>query len=185
VGTPSAVLVTDGLIASPLAVGPDAIRALVSDAMTPPALKKGDLVPSLRLRDLNGGTMDLAAFGGRRTLLLFWNPSCGFCQSMLDDVKAWESDRPEGAPELAVISAGSPKANREQGFRSRVLLDREFGAGQVFGVGGTPSAVVIDEEGRVASDVGVGAEAVLALAGAVPLAVRHQLDMAASADRRQ
>jgi hypothetical protein len=36
----------------------------------------------------------------------------------------------------------------------------------VFGATGTPSAVAIDEEGRVASEVGVGAPAVLALLGA-------------------
>ena len=63
-----------------------------------------------------------------------------------------------------MISAGSPKANREQGFQSRVLLDSQFTAGARFGAGGTPSAVVLDAEGRIVSDVGVGADAVMALA---------------------
>jgi hypothetical protein len=45
---------------------------------------------------------------------------------MLDDVKAWERNRPKDAPQLVVLSAGSPKANREQGFKSRVLLDPTF-----------------------------------------------------------
>jgi peroxiredoxin/uncharacterized membrane protein YphA (DoxX/SURF4 family) len=166
--TPSAVLVTDGQIGSPLAIGADAIRALVVRATLPPPLGRGDPAPSLQLPDLNGKTIDLATLRGRRTLLLFWNPSCGFCQQMLPDVKTWESNRPKNAPELLVISAGSSEANREQGFRSRVLLDQDFGAGQVFSAGGTPSAVVLDEEGRVASEVAVGAVAVLALAGAVP-----------------
>src|SRR2546426_4987468 len=166
--TPSAVVIKEGLIHSPLAVGIDAIRALVVDATLPPPLKKGDLVPAIRVRDLNGGTMDLAALRGRRTLLLFWNPSCGFCQAMLEDMKEWERNRPKDAPELLVISAGSPAANRAQGFRSRVLLDPTFGAGRIFGAGGTPSALVVDEEGRVASDVGVGASAVRTLAGTLP-----------------
>ena len=48
-----------------------------------------------------------------------------------------------------------------------MLLDPDFVAGNVFGAGGTPAAVVLDEEGRVASDVGIGAAAVLALAGSV------------------
>ena len=161
--TPSAVLVSDGRIASPLAVGTDAIRALVKDATMPPPLKKGDRVPSLELRDLSGGTMDIATLGSHRTMLLFWNPSCGFCQTMLDDVKAWEGSRAKDAPQLVVISAGSPKANREEGFRSRVLLDAQFTAGARFGAGGTPSAVIV-EEGRIVSDVGVGADAVMALA---------------------
>ncbi len=116
---------------------------------------------------LDGETVDLSALRGRR-LVLFWNPSCGFCQQMLPDVKTWERNHPQDAPELLVISTGSPDANREQGFRSPVLLDPNFGAGRVFGAEGTPSAVVLDEEGRVSSEVGVGAEAVFALAGAVP-----------------
>jgi thiol-disulfide isomerase/thioredoxin/uncharacterized membrane protein YphA (DoxX/SURF4 family) len=167
--TPSAVLVIDGAIASPLAVGTDAIRALVGNATLPPPLKRGDRVPSMPLRALSGGTLDLATLTGHRTLLLFWNPTCGFCEGMLGDVKAWESVRPGDAPELIVISSGSAKLNREQGFHSRVLLDAGFKAGARFGAGGTPSAVVLDEEGRVATEVGVGAPAVLALVGLVPL----------------
>jgi len=123
-------------------------------------------VPSLELRDLKGGSMDLATLGGQRTLLLFWNPSCGFCQELLDDVKAWEKRRGQDDPRMVVVSGGSPKANREQGFASQVLLDARFAAGARFGAGGTPSAVIVDAEGRVASDVGVGAEAVMKLAGA-------------------
>jgi thiol-disulfide isomerase/thioredoxin len=163
--TPSAVLITDGRIASPLAVGPDMIRALVGRATLPPSVKKGESVPSLRFADLEGKTVDLANLRGRRRLLLFWNPTCGFCQQMLEDVRTWERNPPPEAPELLVISAGTYDGIREQGFRSRVLLDPNFGAGQVFSAAGTPAAVVLDEDGRVASEVGVGAQAVLALAG--------------------
>jgi len=164
-GTPSAVLITAGLIASPLAAGADAIRELVSRATLPFPVSKGDTVPSLRLADLTGKAVDLAALAGQRTLLLFWNPACGFCQQMLPDVKSWERNPPQGAPELLVISSGSFDASRAQGFRSRVLLDPNFGAGHVFRAGGTPSAVILGEDGRVASEVGVGAPEVLALAG--------------------
>jgi thiol-disulfide isomerase/thioredoxin len=166
--TPSAVLVSEGLIASPLAVGIDAIRALVDTTTAPPPLKKGDRVPALRLADLTGRIVDFATLRGRRTLLLFWNSSCGFCEAMLEDLKAWERTRPEDAPELLVIEAGSSEATRQQGLRSRVLLDPRFTAGQIFGAGGTPAAVVLNSEGRVECDVGVGAAAVLGLAGAVP-----------------
>ena len=161
--TPSAVLVVEDKIASPTEAGSDAIRALVARVTLPPPVKKGDTVPSLKLLDLTGETVDVAALRGRRTLLLFWNPSCGFCQKMLPDVKTWK--RPASAPELVVISSGSPEVNRDQGFSAKVLLDPYFGSTQVFGAAGTPSAVVLDEEGRVASEVVVGAPAVFALAG--------------------
>jgi hypothetical protein len=51
------------------------------------------------------------------------------------------------------------------GLRSTVVLDQQFSVGRAFGAGGTPSAVLVDAEGRVASEVAVGAPAVLELAG--------------------
>jgi peroxiredoxin/uncharacterized membrane protein YphA (DoxX/SURF4 family) len=165
-GTPTAVLIKNGRIASPIAGGTDAIHSLVEKATLPPPLAKGELSPDLALPDLNGGAVDLRDLRGRRHLLLFWNPDCGFCQQMLEDIKAWERDPPNDAPRLLVVSTGTPAANRAQGFRAPIVLDRNFQAGQLFGASGTPSAVLLDEECRVASGVGVGAEEVLALARA-------------------
>lgn len=89
---------------------------------------------------------------------------------MLSLLKAWEHNPPSDAPELMIISAGSSEDNRQQGFRSRVLLDHSFAAGRVFGAEGTPAAVILNETGRVASTVGVGAEAVMARARGVAAA---------------
>jgi peroxiredoxin/uncharacterized membrane protein YphA (DoxX/SURF4 family) len=162
-GTPSAVLVTSGRIARPLAAGADEIRSLVRD-VTALRVRKGQPAPDLTLADLRGVAVSLATLRGRRSLLVFWNPTCGYCQKMLDALKRWERSRPASAPALVMISTGSVEANREQGFTSPVLLDDEFKAGEAFGVSGTPSALLLDEHGRVSSDVGVGAEAVLAMA---------------------
>jgi peroxiredoxin len=168
-GTPSAVLIKDGLIASPLAAGVDEIRALTFGATLPEPVKPGDRAPSLDLRDLDGKTLDVGTLRDRRTVLLFWNPSCGYCNAMLADLKSWERTRSKRAPELVVISTGSAEANRKQRLRSPILLDQSFGAGRVFGATGTPAAVMLDEEGRVASEVGLGAPAVLTMLGAVPV----------------
>jgi hypothetical protein len=46
-----------------------------------------------------------------------------------------------------------------------VVLDQQFAVGRAFGASGTPSAVLVDEEGNIASDVAVGAPGVLELAG--------------------
>jgi len=163
-GTPVAVLVKNGRIASPVASGADAIHALVAKATAPPPLAKGELAPDLALPDLNGEAVNLRGLLGRRHLLLFWNPDCGFCQQMLEDIKAWERHPPEDAPRLLVVSTGAPEANRAQGFAATMVLDRNFQTGQLFGADGTPSAVLLDEGCRVASSVVVGAEEVLALA---------------------
>src|SRR5215208_4421579 len=130
------------------------------------AQKVGEEAPEVKLPDLEGHTVELADFRGEKTLVLFWNPGCGFCQQMLPDLKEWEATSPEDAPRLLVVSAGSEEANKEMGLASPVLLDQQFVVGRAFGASGTPSAVLVDAEGKVASDVAVGAPAVMELAGA-------------------
>ena len=130
------------------------------------AAKVGDPAPEIRLANLQGETVELEDFRGEETLVLFWNPGCGFCQQMLPDLKEWEENRPEDAPRLLVVSAGTEDANRQMGLTSTVVLDQHFAVGQAFGASGTPSAVLVDAEGKVASDLAVGTSAVLQLAGA-------------------
>ena len=187
--TPSAVLVNpDGAVGSPLAEGPDAVEDLVAHAVgghahlpmlhpnrsghvahggaVPAPPKVGEPAPEVGLRDLEGKTVSLEDFRGEETLLLFWSPSCGHCQNMLPDLKEWEANPPKGAPGLIVVSDGTVEDNREQGLRSPVALDDGYRVSDAFGAQGTPSAVLLDAEGRVASTVVGGASAVLQLAGA-------------------
>src|SRR6266478_2320101 len=190
-GTPSAVLIrTDGTIATPLAEGADNIRGLVAGAIgllvlrslpisaalqgngnggaalsaQPIGPKVGERAPEFTLPDLSGKQVSLADFRGDPTLALFWNPGCGFCQRMLDDLKAWEEKPSEGAPRLLVVSTGSVEENKAMGLRSPVLLDQGFSVGNLFGANGTPMAVLVDAEGNIASEVAAGAPDVLALA---------------------
>jgi peroxiredoxin len=129
--------------------------------------KVGEPAPEVKLADLEGEEVSLQEdFRGQESLVLFWNPGCGFCQQMLPGLKEWESGAPAGAPRLVVVSAGSEEANREMGLTSPVLLDQSFATGRAFGASGTPSAVLLDAEGKVASEVAVGAPAVMALARA-------------------
>jgi peroxiredoxin len=171
-GTPSAVLVgPEGKLSSSVANGPDSIRGLVTHLLRPqapiPVIKKvGEVAPEVKLPDLEGNTIELEEFRGEETLVLFWNPGCGFCQSMLPGLKELEENPPEGTPKLLVVSAGPAEANREQGLSSTVVLDQNFAVGRAFGASGTPSAVLVDAEGKVASDIAVGAPAVMELAGA-------------------
>jgi peroxiredoxin/uncharacterized membrane protein YphA (DoxX/SURF4 family) len=178
-GTPSAVLVdARGLIASPVVVGADNVFSLLDPARPKPApsqnggavaaARVGDEAPEIRLDDLDGRPVNLAELRGTPTMLLFWNPGCGFCRRMVDDLKAWEASPPANAPKLLIVSTGAVDANRELGLSSMIVLDEGFSVGRRFGASGTPSAVLVDAQGRVASSVAVGAPAVLALAGKQP-----------------
>jgi len=133
----------------------------------PAALPLGETAPEVKLPDLEANTVELTKnFKGQQTLLVFWNPGCGFCQQMLADLREWEQNPPEEAPKLLVVSAGTEEANREQDLSSTVVLDQNFAVGRAFGASGTPSAVLVDAQGKVASDIAVGAPAVMELAGA-------------------
>ncbi|MCC7022569.1 MAG: TlpA family protein disulfide reductase [Thermomicrobiales bacterium] len=180
-GTPSAVLVdAEGKIASGLAVGgPTVISLLRNEAPNlldasaaadepeapagPRGVAVGGKAPKVQLPDLEGKQIDLDAIRNGRTALIFWNPGCGFCQRMLDDIKTWEKERGPNAPKLVLISTGTTDANKAHGLESTILLDQGFSTGQAFGASGTPSAIVIDAEGNVASNLAVGAPGVMEL----------------------
>lgn len=187
--TPAAVLIAPtGRLASPVSYGDSEISGLVAHAGAPTVASEngrsrrgslpvvgggprrlGQEAPAVALPDLEGHTVDLRDYRGRDTLVVFWSPSCPHCQELADDLRRWEAEPPRGAPRLLVVSAGSVEANRALGFRSSIVLDESFKAGKAFGVDGTPSAVLVDAEGRIASTVGTGARNVLALAGVLPV----------------
>ena len=168
VATPSAVLVdADGRIAAPVAGGADDIRRLVERTLHPPeprteGLPIGSPAPPVVLPDLDGVPFNLRARAGQPTVLLFWNPGCGFCRRMVPDLKSWEARRPPESG-LLLVSSGAAEANRDMGLKSAVLLGEDFAVSRAYGASGTPSAVLIDGSGLVASSLTVGAAGVLAL----------------------
>ena len=178
-GTPSAVLIDPtGKIASEVAVGGPNVIALASGkkpapqpaaAPAAPASKKGDKAPEVKLKDTEGKEFDLQRHS-TDTLLVFWNPGCGFCKRMADELRDWIGQKPKGSPEIVLVSTGTVEANAAMNIPARILLDEGFATGRKFGAGGTPSAVLIDGKGNIASEVAVGAPAVMTLAGQ-PLSV--------------
>ena len=175
-GTPSAVLISaDGRIASYLATGADAIEELVETARRgveeTDGLPIGAPAPPMELSDLDGGSVEWADADGRDTLVLFWNPGCGFCSSMRNELLLWEQSADVDAPRLLVVSSGDREQSRADGFRSVVALDADYTVGGAFGAAGTPMAVRLDRDGRIASELVTGGAAVMALAatrGAAP-----------------
>jgi thiol-disulfide isomerase/thioredoxin len=165
-GTPSAVLISaDRGIASWVASGSDGIAQLVARSVDPShGLPLGAGVPALELPALEGGSVILTEL--HDAVLLFWNPSCGFCRAMHDDVLEWERTTDGSHRRLVVVSSGDAESTRPESFTSLVLLDGDFAAGRAFGAGGTPMAVLLGSDGRVASQIVAGADAVLALARA-------------------
>lgn len=170
--TPTAVLIeADGKIGSAVAVGGDAIKGLVARAINSGLVnikvKSGESAPSFTLPDIRGEMVASSRFRGKPSVLLFWNPSCGFCQSMLPELKAWEARRTQHDPEIVLVSTGSVEANQGYGLKNTILLDDSATVMQLFNANGTPTGVLLDKDGRVMSDVAVGSVAVLELASSL------------------
>lgn len=189
--TPAAVFVSRyGTIASRMAYGDEAIRALVAETVGKNArassgngakqpghgpqilegkssLRVGDPAPDFSIVDLQGEAVGAKDLLGRDTLLLFWDPGCPYCRALSEDVKRWEEKPPKGAPRLVFVASGDAESieNASRNFKSRFLQDLEFDVAPLFGTKSVPSAVLIDRDGRIASIVAVGLPNVLALTG--------------------
>ena len=126
------------------------------------ALRPGMPAPRLPLPDLNGNYVSIGDLRGERVLLLFWNTDCSFCNRMLPDIKEWEQETGLASIKLLFASAGTKEALQELGLRSTILMDDGLAAiSKAFGAPGTPSAVLVDENAMIASEIMIGADAIL------------------------
>lgn len=174
--TPAAVIVSaDGRIASFLAQGAGAIQGLVDafqsnalPALPPPmpqALPVGEPVPDVALETLSGMPFRLSSLRGKSTLLVFWNQGCGFCQTMVDELRTWEARPHPNAPQLLLVSSSAAAEHQGLGLASTILLDGGGRAAQAFGAHGTPMGILVDGDGRIASQIATGSHAIFTLAG--------------------
>ncbi len=179
VWTPTAVLVnSDGTLASHTAAGDAAIRELVEKIKSEEtvhgtlfisngnsAFKIGDQVPDFSAKELDGKAFSSKNIIGKKTLLTYWSQTCGWCEKMLDDLREWEKTRGADEPDLLLVSSGEAELHEQMKLEGRILLEESASVSQRFGMSGTPSAVLIDEDGRIVSEVAVGAQNIWALIG--------------------
>ena len=136
----------------------------------PPSLPVGSPAPSFELPDLAGVQRSLSEWRGRRLLLVFFNPQCGFCTRMAPDLAALSRDTNGSHPLPLIVTTGDAAKNRqlvsEHGIGFPVLLQQQMEVASRYRVGGTPMGYLIDEQGAIASPVAVGGHALLDLARA-------------------
>jgi len=147
----------------------------------PEALPVGSLAPEFELPDLAGASHKLSEFRGKDLLLLFFNPKCGFCTKMGADLAALSIEGANGSAIPIVVTTGNAEANRklvvQHGIRCTVLLQEQMEVATQYRAQGTPMGYRIDAEGRIASELAIGAEPLLELATAArnPASSRNQV----------
>ncbi|BCQ27586.1 redoxin domain-containing protein (plasmid) [Caballeronia sp. NK8] len=131
-------------------------------------LPLGSMAPDFELPDLSGARHRLSEFRGHPVLLIFFNPVCSFCTSMVPELAAFASEGQDGKLVPLVISTGEPEANRQlfqkHGIDCTVLLQRDLEVAAQYQAHGTPVGYLLDETGILTSELAMGAAALLALA---------------------
>jgi peroxiredoxin len=134
----------------------------------PDGLPLGSPAPDFNLPDLAGNRHTLADFAGTSKLLVFFSPSCGYCQQMAPRIGELAQD----GPRVLVIGQGEADAYRqlirEHHWSCDVLLDDGAQVADSYRYGGTPTGYLLDAEGRIASSLAIGADALLRLVPAGP-----------------
>jgi peroxiredoxin len=134
-------------------------------------LRIGAAAPDFALPDLDGELVSLTDLRAPAVpiLLLFSHPACGPCAALLPEVGRWQQ---EHADELvvAVVTSGDLEDDRaraaEHGL-ALVLRDDGDRVADQYGATGTPMALLVGVDGRVASELVVGADAIGALVASV------------------
>lgn len=186
--TPGAVLINaDGTTGSALATGDkeiielvDSFRAISNTNQSDDKIlilpkkrletkqpRTGENVPQFSLPSLDGRRISSDEFRGMKTLLLFWRATCPYCRGMIDDLKTWEASG-QSEFNLVVVANNEPEIERAREFRSTVLIESNMEVQRLFDYDATPGALVIDENGKIASDIATGADDVFALVGYKP-----------------
>jgi peroxiredoxin len=152
----------------------------------PAGLPLDSIAPEFELPNLAGEHKTLAQHRGQTVLLIFFNPACGFCRELLPKLVVVDSEREEAVhhgkdpasngephsqqpswPHLLIISTGDLEANRKMFNQHKVtcpvLLQKDMEVATAYKANGTPTGYLINSEGKIASELAVGGEALLAL----------------------
>jgi thiol-disulfide isomerase/thioredoxin len=130
-------------------------------------LAVGAEIPPFSLAGLDGRTATLDDFAGSPVLLVNWSTRCGYCDRIAPELASLQDDLGARGVRLVFLSFGTAEENREKakgfGLASPILL-QDGSAAEVFAGMGTPSAYLLDAEGKVAEPLRVGADQVPELA---------------------
>lgn len=183
--TPTAVLMdANGRVASHAAAGDNAIRKLIEQIRSEDLSREftyfahdhdhghghnkiGESIPDFSLRDIKGEVIDTDYFRGKQTLVTFWSLTCPHCSTMMEDLRKWDKTRGKDSLDLVVFSEGDSKAHEEFGLNAPIILEDGYKTAANFGMFGTPSAVLVNEEGKIVSETAVGAANIWSLVGKV------------------
>lgn len=142
-------------------------RAPAETPAGPRGLPIGSAAPPFELTAYRGGTTSLAQLlaEGKPLLLVFTNPTCGPCVTLFAEIKEWQEAHSDQLT-IALLSFGTIKENFVNVARNglgQVLLQQQREVAEQYRADVTPTAVLVNTNGRIASQVAAGADEIRAL----------------------
>lgn len=118
-------------------------------------LERGDLAPDFELETLDGDTVRLSDFRGKRVMLNFWATWCPPCRAEMPDMQRFHEDK--DVVILAVNLTDTPNESIEKvedfidefGITFRALLDTETAVANLYQIQPIPTNYLIDSEGFI------------------------------------
>jgi peroxiredoxin len=139
--------------------------SLASSRINRNGLTPGTAAPDFDLPRVDGGTLALREYLGRRVLLVFSSPDCEPCQQL--GPKLATASRRARHIAVVMVSRGGVDVNRHKIAEHRVtfpvVLQRQWEISRLYAKFVTPMAYLIDERGVIASTVTVGVGPILGL----------------------
>ncbi len=180
--TPTVLFVNkSGMVASSPAAGDVAIRELIEkikienlddelvyvskESENGKEPKIGENIPSFSLEDLSGKEVSTNDLQGKKTLVTFWSMSCSHCDEMIEELRNWDKVKGKDEPNLVVFSDGNIEEHERLELNSPIVIDEGYKVSDKLGMFGTPSAVLINENGKIVSETAIGAGQIWALIG--------------------
>lgn len=95
-------------------------------------------------------------------LVLFTSPHCGPCEELLPEVAGWQRTHSEQLSIAVAVAAPADEVHEEQRRHelAHVIIDERSSVADAFEAHGTPAAVLVDQDGNVASWLAAGADAI-------------------------
>jgi len=129
-------------------------------ASFPPGLPVGTEAPGFTLPTCDGATATLEDMvaRGRPVVLVFGDPACGWCEALLPDLARWQATLADRMT-IALLTTGTAGENdlAVEGYgMAGVILQEGIEVYDAYRAQGTPSAVLISPDGRVAGPLAAG-----------------------------
>lgn len=124
-------------------------------------LEKGNLAPDFELQSVEGKSMKLSSFRGKKVILNFWASWCPPCRLEMPEMEKFYTENQN--KNIEILSVNLTKAEKSQsdvtkfmetdGITFPVLLDENGSTAQLYNISSIPASFVIDTHGVIQQTV--------------------------------